>query len=196
MNPQSGRTPEAFAQAYLEEVRRVSSAVPLDGVAGLIGLVLGARDDGRRVFICGNGGSAAAASHLVVDLQKTATSGGGAPVRAVSLTDAIPVVTAIANDSDYSEVFAAQLRVHASAGDVLIVISASGNSPNVLRALEEAKALRLQTAALVGMGGGTAAGLADVAVVVPSDEFGPVEDMHVVLGHLVTAYLREHPGES
>ena len=113
----------------------------------------------------------------------------------LAFTDPIPIITAWANDTDYSNVFAEQVATWADQGDVLIAISASGNSPNILRAVEAAKARGATTVGLTGMGGGKLAEIADKSIVVPSDNMQQVEDVHVVLAHLIfTCLCKEIPG--
>jgi D-sedoheptulose 7-phosphate isomerase len=143
-----------------------------------------------QVFIAGNGGSAATASHMANDFTKGVTQERGRGLRAISLSDNISLITAIANDKGYNEVFADQLLALGQPGDVLIVISGSGNSANVVRVVEVAQEMQIRTVALLGMGGGRVADMADVSVVVPSDDYGPIEDVHMVFDHLITTYLR------
>lgn len=180
--------------AYRAGLAAALAALPVDAVADLIAELAAAHAAGRRVFLAGNGGSAATASHLACDLAKTTLGPPGGPparrFRALALTDNVPLLTAWGNDVGYEAVFAEQLRNLAEPGDLLVVVSASGNSPNILAALAAARALGLRTAGLLGFGGGAAAGLADVAVVVPGDQYGYVEDLHLALGHLVTAHFR------
>jgi D-sedoheptulose 7-phosphate isomerase len=142
------------------------------------------------VFIAGNGGSAAIASHLACDLEKTVAGPPGRRatrrLRAVSLSDNMATLTAWANDEGYQNVFSERLLAHADAGDVLLVISSSGNSPNILEALRVARELDMRTIAWVGFGGGRAMELAECCVHVAIDDYGMAEGIHGVLGHLVT----------
>ncbi len=125
------------------------------------------------------------------DLAKTVAVGPGiAGFRAVALTDNVPLVTALANDIGYDAVFSAQLEMQADAGDVFIAISGSGNSTNIVRALEVARARGLLTIGLLGRDGGAAGKLVDVAVVVPAEDYGPIEDVHLILDHLITEYFK------
>ena len=125
------------------------------------------------------------------DLMYGVAKGGGPGLRAISLTDNVPIITAISNDESYGEIFARPLSELGQAGDVLIVISGSGNSPNIVQVLKVAREMQLTTIALLGMGGGQASGLADVPVIIPSDEYGPIEDVHLAINHLITTYLRK-----
>lgn len=180
----------AFARRYIAEVADVLRRLPLEDLARALGMLEVALVEGRYVFLAGNGGSAATASHMANDLLKGVAKDGRRGARAVALSDSVPLITAIANDEDYSEVFAGQLAALGQPGDLLIVLSASGNSPNVLRAVSLAREMRMRTIGLVGMGGGKVAKMCDVAVIVPSDDYGPVEDAHMVFNHLISSYLR------
>jgi D-sedoheptulose 7-phosphate isomerase len=183
---------DAYAKQYLTEARDALDAPYIvEGLRHAIPLLVQARAARRTVFLCGNGGSSSAASHFVTDLSKVAARGDGPKIRAVGLTDNTPSVTAIANDVEYARIFADQLTILGQSGDVLIAISGSGNSPNVLEAVKVARSLGMTTIGLTGIGGGQLKGMADVAIVVPSNSMQHVEDVHVSILHLVTAYLRD-----
>ncbi|MBI2762034.1 MAG: SIS domain-containing protein [Chloroflexi bacterium] len=145
---------------------------------------------GGNVFLCGNGGSASTASHMAADLAKGAPVGRVTGLRTVSLTDNVPIITAWGNDVDFSEVFAEQVRNLVRHRDALIAISASGNSPNILRAVEAAELQGAVTIGLCGFGGGRLAEMVDHAVIVTSDEYGPIEDVHLVLNHAIAESVR------
>ena len=181
-----------FAQQYIEELCEVLRGVPVHTVVQVMELLEKTLAEDRQVFVAGNGGSAATASHIANDLCKTVT--GSNPIqkgfRAIALTDNVPLLTAWANDVGYEEVFAGQLRSLAQPGDVLILVSGSGNSMNLVRAAQRARDTGLVIIGLLGKGGGQLKPLVDVAVVVPADEYGPIEDVHLALNHLITAYFR------
>ncbi len=177
--------------AYLARVQEALKGLPLGAVVELIELLLHARLEQRTVFIFGNGGSAATASHMASDLSKGTITEGLPRLRAFSLTDSVPVFTAWANDRDYTQVFSEQLRTLARPGDIAIAISGSGNSPNVLAGLNTAKSMEMTTVGLLGFDGGSAAGLVDLPIVVPADEYGPVEDIHLLLNHLVSTVMNQ-----
>lgn len=183
------RDPAQFARGYLDYVGEVMSGVDAAAIAAFVDVLLAARERDARIFFIGNGGSAATASHFALDLSVGCRSWEH-PFRAVSLTDP-PMLTALANDFGYEEVFVRQLRTQMQAGDVVVAISASGNSPNVLAALEHANERGGVTVALTGFDGGALAELAQTVVHVPtnSGEYGPVEDLHLIVDHLVVAYL-------
>ena len=181
---------EGFARGYLEYVRRVIAAIDTAAVAKFIAILLDARDRGARIFFAGNGGSAATASHFANDLA-IGTRCPDQPIRALALTDNVAMMTAIANDDGYEEIFVQQLQALMQKGDVLVVISASGDSPNVIRALDYAKSRGATTVALTGFTGGRCARMADHNVHIPTNpgEYGPAEDGHLLLDHLIGAYL-------
>ena len=183
-------SPAEFARGYLEYLRAVIARIDLGEIACLIQTLLAARDRSARIFFFGNGGSAATASHFANDIAIGSRS-WARPFRAISLTDNVPVLTAIANDYGYDEIFLKQLEVLMSPGDVVVAISVSGNSPNVLRAVEYAQAHGATTVALTGFDGGKLRPLAQLGVHVPTTrgEYGPAEDVHMILDHLVSACL-------
>jgi D-sedoheptulose 7-phosphate isomerase len=188
--PMSKIDARAFAHEYFATLAKVLEDISRDDVAAVLQELESAHAHERQVFLAGNGGSAATASHMASDLLWGMPRVGLPAVRAVSLADNVPVLTAIANDTSYENAFAAQLDALGHENDVLVAISASGNSPNVLRAAETAKKRRMRVVAFLGMGGGKLKELADVSVVVPSGDYGPIEDVHMVLDHLALAYLR------
>lgn len=150
---------------------------------------------GQCLYVCGNGGSAAIANHMVCDILKGARTGDdaagrGLRPRIVSLSSQVELITAIANDLDYADIFVYPLRSLARPGDALIAVSASGNSENVVRALAWAGDNGLTRIALTGFTGGRAAGLTDIHLHIPSDDYGIVEDLHQAILHVLTRYLR------
>lgn len=180
---------QAFAAGYIENLCAVLRSLPTNTLAQALEVLESALVERRKVFVAGNGGSASTASHMAVDLMKTVAKAGGRGLRVVSLVDNMPIITAIANDVSYGEVFSGQLVELGQAGDVLIVISGSGNSPNILRVMDMARQMQITTIALLGMGGGKAAKLADYPITVPCNEYGPIEDVHLAINHLFTSYL-------
>jgi D-sedoheptulose 7-phosphate isomerase len=181
----------ATIAGYWKELADVAADIDLAAVAHAANRLLDCQTRGGSVFIVGNGGSAATASHLACDLAKGARRDGQPTFRVVALTDNVPLLTAWANDVSYDRVFAEQLRSLAQAGDLLIAISASGNSPNVVAAVEAATALGVETLAISGRRGGRVSRLADHAIRVPSDRIEVVEDAHLIVAHSVCVALRE-----
>jgi D-sedoheptulose 7-phosphate isomerase len=151
------------------------------------------------VLVAGNGGSASTASHLACDLGKTVLGANptarASRFRVVSLADNVAVLTAWANDEGYETVFAEQVKMLGRPGDVLIVISASGNSPNIIAAVHAAHERGLETIGLLGYDGGAAKHLVDDAIVIACHDYGHVESAHLVLGHLLTEWFKLHVGE-
>ena len=144
---------------------------------------------GRQVFLCGNGGSAGNASHLANDMLYGVSKIAGKGLRVVSLSANDAVLTCLANDLGYESIFATQLAVHGSKGDVLVVLSGSGNSPNILRALEKARQMSIRTYAILGYSGGRAKALADVPIHFAVDDMQISEDLQLIVGHMVMQYL-------
>jgi D-sedoheptulose 7-phosphate isomerase len=189
------KTASEFAKGYLAQLKAVLDRLPLDGIDRVVEAIEGAHAAGRQIFIIGNGGSAATASHMMNDLCKgTLGHKGDASwkrFRVIALTDNVSLMTAWANDTNYDRVFSEPLKNLAQQGDLLVAISASGNSPNIVAAVEAAKQLGVQVIGLTGCGGGKLAKMADVLFIVPSDGYGPVEDVHMILDHIITGYLYE-----
>jgi len=180
-----------FARRYIAGLMQVIEALPLDAIDHALATLEQAYDEGRQVFLAGNGGSAATASHMCNDLVWGLAQIDRPSFRAIALTDCVPLMTAISNDRSYDEIFAVPLRALAKSGDLLVVITGSGNSPNVVRAVEVAKELGLVTVGFLGRGGGKVGAMVDVPVVVPSDDYGPIEDIHMMFDHLTISYFRQ-----
>ena len=188
---------EAYVRTYVAETKAALLEPYLfEAMRRIVPMLLKSRTDGRTVFFFGNGGSASTASHFVVDIGKATIRGDGKRFRCVALVDSVESLTAWANDTDYSKVFAEQLKGLAHAGDVAVGISGSGNSPNVLEGVRTARALGLATVGLTGMGGGKLKELVDVPLVVPSNSMQHIEDVHLLVCHLLTAYLRDEQPSS
>ena len=182
--------PATFAKGYLDYLREVLSSLDVEAIGSFIGVLLEARERGARIFFCGNGGSASTASHFANDLSMGSRS-WGKPFRAVSLTDNVPILTAVSNDYGYDEVFVRQLQTQMERGDVVVGISVSGNSPNVVKAIEYAKANGAFTVGLTGFDGGQLKPEAHLNLHLPTNtgEYGPAEDGHIIIDHLVGSYL-------
>ncbi len=170
---------------YLEDVSRLLGELPAEQLDGLVQRLLEAYDQGRQVFLLGNGGSAATCSHIVTDLQKCIYLAGNRTFRAMALTDSIPLITAWANDTAYEHVFAEQLRPWVQPGDLVFCVSGSGNSPNVLNAARLGREMGAYVVALAGYQGGKLAPLADESVIVRCDNMQRIEDCHMVVLHLL-----------
>jgi D-sedoheptulose 7-phosphate isomerase len=174
------------ARQYFDELRRVAANLPHNSINEIAEALLKANQLGRMVFLFGNGGSASLASHFACDLGKgTAYCNGGKRFRVLALTDNIPTMTAWANDSSYEDVFAEQLRNFVQPRDVALAVSGSGNSKNVLNALQVAREARATTIGVTGFAGGKMKSLCDICVVVPSDNMQIIEDLHLSMAHSI-----------
>jgi D-sedoheptulose 7-phosphate isomerase len=184
--------------AYLNGLRTAVDSLPRPEVVRLGEMLFRAYVNGKQVFTLGNGGSASTASHMAADLAKNTISPNMRRFRIISLNDNISLLTALANDTGYENVFSEQLRALVRAGDLVIVISASGNSPNVLEAIRCAQRRSAEVAGLFGFDGGEGARLADLSIVVPSRHYGIIEDVHLTVNHLLVDHFQlrladEHP---
>ena len=175
---------------YLRQVREALTAVSEEEVLRIAEALLLARRRGSTVYLLGNGGSASTASHAANDLTKTGSVEGGPALRTVSLPDNVSMLTAWANDTSFENIFSAQLEVLLRPGDLVVVISGSGNSPNVLRAVETARKMDAMSVGLAGFAGGRLREMADLSVVVPGVAQGPIEDVHLILVHVLTGILK------
>jgi D-sedoheptulose 7-phosphate isomerase len=184
---------EQHVVRYLDEVRRILEDLEPEmrlKVPAAADLLEQARRAGRHVYVMGNGGSGAAASHLANDLNKYTITAGERRYKCLALTDNMPYILAIGNDIGYDDIFAEQLKNYAEPGDVLIGISGSGNSPNCIRAIEFARTRSVKIVTWTGYGGGKMAALADVAVVIPSRKMTQCEDSHVIIQHCLVSLLK------
>lgn len=181
----------SFPELYRAKTLQAIEAIDASQVQRAIQILTDARDQGRRIFVCGNGGSASAASHFATDLVKGASFGREKRFRILALTDSLPTLTAYSNDVSYECVFAEQLKNFAEPGDVVIAISGSGNSPNVVCALEYANSIGCQTIAFTGRDGGRLSPLAQLKIHVPHSHMGSIEDAHLVALHMIAYYFMD-----
>lgn len=182
-----------FFDDYLARLRETLDALPLEPVERLVRAVGEARERDAQIFVVGNGGSAATASHFAVDLGKGASRPGERRFRVLSLADHVPWLTALANDLSYADVFSEPLRNFARPGDLLVAFSGSGDSENVIRAVRTANELGCRTIGLAGFGGGRLRETAQECLVVEASHMGRVEDAHFVVQHLVVYHFMEAP---
>jgi len=190
----SSTDPADFVVKHLDGLASVLTAMPADKLAEAIKMLEQARSEDRQVLIAGNGGSASTASHMAADLMKTVAQNGGRSFRIIALTDNVPLLTAFGNDVGFDEIFSGQLSVLGRKGDVLVVISGSGNSANIVKAVETARDTDIRTIGFLGMGGGKVAEMVDVSVVVPSDKYAYIEDAHLAMNHLIATYFANNAG--
>lgn len=189
-------TLQAFVIDYAARLKEALDGLALDRVEAVGELLFRAYEHNKQVFIIGNGGSAATASHMACDLGKNTIGPNRRRFRIQSLTDNTPLVTAIANDIGYDRVFSEQLINLIRPGDLLIAISASGRSPNILNAMSYARHRAATVVALLGFDGGEATELADECLVVPASEYGVVEDLHMIVDHMLVGYFHERLEEA
>lgn len=180
-----------FIDRYLTELESVIRGISRQDVNAVVDALMEAWRTRRTVFLIGNGGSAATASHMMNDISKFTVVDGLPRFRCIALTDNVPLMTAVGNDMSYADVFADPLRNLLEDGDTLIAISASGNSPNIVKAVEYAKERGATVIGFCGQPGGQLARLADLKVIIPSDRIGQQEDGHMILDHAISAALRD-----
>jgi D-sedoheptulose 7-phosphate isomerase len=178
-------------QAYFRDLQLCYREVSLEKLNRVVDILLEAHRVGRKVFTLGNGGSAATASHMACDLGKGTIVPEQRRLRAICISDNVAVMTAWANDVDYESIFKEQLAALVEPEDVVIGISASGNSPNVLKAIEYANGCGAVTVGFAGFGGGKLKGVVAVDITISSRDYGQVEDFHLSLDHIITAYIKE-----
>jgi D-sedoheptulose 7-phosphate isomerase len=182
---------KAISADYLSEVSKALGAVNGEDLAAAVDAVLRAIRAEATIFVAGNGGNAATASHIVNDLMKSVRAAGVPRLRAISLGDNSALMTATANDETFAQIFSLPLSQMAREGDLLFVLSASGNSPNIIEALKAAASTRLTTVGFYGMGGGAAKSLTDFPVIVESYDYGVTEDVQSAMCHALAAVARK-----
>jgi D-sedoheptulose 7-phosphate isomerase len=184
------RNPIQTAGDYFAQLNTVLRDLPYGVVDQITTVLQRAYEENRAVFLFGNGGSAALASHAACDLGKGTVVAGKPRFRVLALTDNIPVITAWANDSSYEDIFAEQLSGFVQEGDIVLAISGSGNSGNVLKGLSAARGAGAYTIGLTGFQGGKMKELCDLCLVVPSDNMQFIEDMHLCISHSIFTAFR------
>ena len=183
----------SYSELYRTQLVDTLGQIDTARVEQIIELFRQARDENRHIFVCGNGGSAASASHFTCDVLKGASFGREKRFRMLALGDNQPTVTAYSNDVSYDAVFVEQLKNFAQPGDLVMGISGSGNSPNVLRAFEYANEIGCKTVALTGRDGGKLGKLAQVELNVPDQHMGRIEDAHMIVCHMIAYSFMERP---
>ena len=183
--------PHSFPSLYKTDLLQAVETIDLAKVGEAIDILRRARDEKRHIFVCGNGGSASTASHFACDMVKGASFGRESRFRIMALTDSLPTITAYSNDVSYDCVFAEQLKNFAQPSDVVIAISGSGNSPNVLRAIEYAGSIGCRTIALTGRDGGKLGPLAELNLQASVPHMGRIEDVHMIVMHMICYYFMD-----
>jgi D-sedoheptulose 7-phosphate isomerase len=177
-------------RSYFELLSKTIRHLPFEQVEAVSEILVRAYEQQHTIFFFGNGGSAALASHFACDLGKGTVNGSKKRFRVMALTDNVPLMTAWANDAKYEDIFCEQLANFATPGDVAFAISASGNSPNVLKALKVARQAGSITAGLTGFSGGRMLAMCDACIVVPCDNMQIIEDLHLCIAHSLFTCIR------
>jgi len=181
----------ASINSYFTELEQMLRDISQAHLQDILSLLEETYRNGHRIFIMGNGGSAATASHFALDLAKNTIMPGAPRLKAISLTDHVPLITAWSNDTAYEHIFEEQLANMIEPGDLVIGISTSGNSPNVINALNLAKKSRAATVGLLGAEGGRIKNIVDSYVLAPGQNIEQEEDAHMILTHIITRHMRE-----
>jgi D-sedoheptulose 7-phosphate isomerase len=182
-----------FASGYFRYLAELLRSLPTAAIEDFMAILEEARAKNNTIYVVGNGGSASTASHVATDIGMALekVKNAGEPFRVMALTDNAALITALGNDYGYDNIFVKQLALHYKDGDALVVISASGNSPNVVKAADWVRARGGKVLGLLGFDGGVLQGKCDVAITAktPKGEYGPVEDVHLILNHMFTSWL-------
>ena len=184
---------EKWMKNYVAGLHQALDKIPLDKINDIVNILVKANQEERQLFLFGNGGSAATSSHFITDLGKGVSDVLPKRFRCLSLNDNTAWMTALGNDYSYEDVYCGQLKNWARPGDVVMTMSVSGNSPNLVKAFEWAEANGLTTIALVGGKKGRLAEIARHVAVIDSTHYGIVEDAHMVIAHLISYAFMEHP---
>lgn len=181
---------EKFSKSYFSYLKEIFDKVNLAEIKSFVEILLAARESGATIFFIGNGGSAATASHFANDLA-FGTNEYKKPFKVMSIADNIATLTALSNDYGYEDIFVRQLKVYGNKEDILVGISASGNSQNLINAFDYASSVGMKTVALTAFDGGRMKEICEYGIHIPTEkkEYGPAEDLHMILDHLVSNYL-------
>ena len=184
-----------LAKEYLDQFKGTLESMDLKDLDSIIDSLINAHKEGKQVFVMGNGGSAATSSHFACDLSKGTLQNLNDPeekrFKVIALTDNVPLITAYSNDLSYEQVFSQQLKNLVNPGDIVIGISASGNSQNIINAINLAKENKAITIGLLGFNGGKLKELVNLKILVNKDDYGMVEDSHSALQHMMCSIIRE-----
>lgn len=180
---------EQKLKSYVNDLQEAVGKSDFATLNKIAELILETKKNGARIYSVGNGGSAATASHIANDLVKGCRVGNQAGFEAFSLCDSTPVVTCLANDYSYEEVYSIQLETYGKAGDLLLAFSGSGNSPNIVKAVEAAKKIGMVTIGFLGRNGGKVKGLCDISIIAPTDSMEQIEDIHLSYEHAIVNAL-------
>ena len=181
---------DIFLSKYKDDLKSGLDSITIESLEEIANILESSIISGSTIFTCGNGGSSAIAEHFVCDFLKGTSMDTSIQPIIHSLTSNTPTITAIANDIDYSEIFSYQIKKYGNVGDVLLSISSSGNSPNIIEAIKEAKLANLKTISFVGFDGGKAKEISDQCIHIPIKNYGVVEDIHHSLMHILAQFIR------
>ncbi len=190
-----GPAMQTTLNSYFDDVVRTIGKMPLRTIDQVVEVLMQAYESSRKIYLFGNGGSAALASHFACDLGKGAANGSGKRFQVLAFTDNVPLMTAWANDARYEDIFAEQLINFVRPEDIAFAISGSGKSPNVLKALKVAREAGAYTVGLTGFQGGDMKDLCDLCLIIPSDNMQIIEDLHLSVTHAVFTALRARIGQ-
>lgn len=177
---------------YIEEIKTLCDGLDTNKINEVHELMLRTYKSGKKIFVAGNGGSAGTANHFCCDFGKNAVKGDKNRPKIISLSANIEVLSALGNDFSYADVFSEQLKNLMEKGDLLILISASGNSPNIIRAAEYAKSNGAEVVGLTGFSGGRLKGLSDININIASNSYEQIEDLHMMLTHIMVCCFKSH----
>lgn len=186
-----------FSKRYIKELKSTLDLLSEEEISSVLETIEQAFLDGRKIFVTWNGWSAATASHMASDLQKTTlwkqpqTKNNMFKFKTISLCDNIPVMTAWGNDEGFEYIFSEQLKILWESWDILIIITGSWNSKNILQVIETAKDMWIKTIGFLWFDGGKAKSMLEQSILVPSNKYWPIEDIHMILDHLITWYFQE-----
>ena len=182
-----------FLASYRKRLINLFDSIDKEMLRAIIEAMINTFKNGNKLYVCGNGGSAATASHIQADFRFFVRYFTGFRPKVMALTDNVPLMTAISNDNSYDDVFVEQMKGMFNKGDLLLAISASGNSPNVIKAVEYAKELGGKTIGFCGFSGGKLKELSDMPLYTPNEDkdYGPIEDLHIILNHVLVNYLSQ-----
>ncbi len=180
-----------FTNGYFEKLKSTIEEISLEKLERIVNMIFDAYHNNKYVFIMGNGGSASTASHFACDLGKGTICEGKPRFRVVSLNDNVPLMTALSNDFGYDRVFVEQLMNLVNSDDLVIGITASGNSPNIIKAIEYAKKKGAKAIGLIGFGGGKLQEMVDEHITISNTNYGHIEDVHLILSHAISQYFKD-----
>ena len=184
---------KTWIKNYIEVQKQILDSLPVENINSIIDILLEAHSLDRQIFVFGNGGSATNSSHFITDLGKLASDAFSKRFRCISLNECMGWITAVGNDDAFEDIFVRQLENYANAGDIVMAFSVSGNSPNLVKAFRWARDKDLRTIAFTGGKGGLLSEIAERKVIINSEHYGHVEDMHMMIAHIICYACAENP---